>query len=356
MKGIKNRKVYNLLLSSGLPDGLKCLILEKYRTIEKHTENIEYQLKIKEQELTVLNQIIATLKRENNFNHQKLLFGKKSDATNNINKIYPETVSNKLIKNRVPEHWRKFKFLIIEDNHSDVVLITSIFKLWGLHLDIATSIEEARKKMTQKYDCIISDVILPDGDGLGHILEIRNNKNAVNQNTPVIIITANANKSGAIASQQANIQCYFNKPFSLKHLKRGLEKIFDTKENDNNTSTNVILDSKATWTWFDILSYKFNNRYHLMVEFMEIFLEQAKRVIRLLNRPIEKNNLDTFQYEIYNLKSTVKIIGFKNSYNLLSKMDKEFTKESDIDNLNQLALLSISQLEKDIRKVELQLN
>ncbi|MEM6963564.1 MAG: response regulator [Bacteroidota bacterium] len=360
MAGTENNIWNQLLSDDAIPENLKAQLSKEFQRMEKYAALLELQLKVKGEEINILNQTIATLRTENKINDH-LLQEEDIGIFNNINENQPDekferpTSKNKR-GNRVPNAWKKFKFLMIEDNRADIILLKSIFKLWGLHLDIASSIKEAKEKMQQKYDCILSDVMLPDGDGLGHILELRLNDKSVNQNTAVIIITAKASRGGARAAQLANVQCYFNKPFSLKHLKKGLEQIFEEKKKSDKISTEVVLDSKDSWTWFDILNHNLNGRYHLMEEFMAIFLDQAKYVIKLLSTPIQEENLELIQYKVYKFQSTVNTIGLKDSYNLVSKISQEIMVKSGKCDLNKLVNPCILQLKKDIAKVEMQIN
>ena len=45
-----------------------------------------------------------------------------------------------------------------------------------------------------KYDCIYSDILLPDGNGLDLIVKLRKNPSAINYKAPVIILTASSNE------------------------------------------------------------------------------------------------------------------------------------------------------------------
>ena len=352
-------KLHKILSNNSIPQNLKEQLNKEFQSIEKHVAILELKIMLKDEKIKNLNQTIAALRTENMFN-DNLQYEQEIEILHNIEDPIDikSTPSNSKTKrgNSFPAFWKNFKFLMIEDNRADIILLKSIFKLWGLHLDIVSSIQEAKEKMQQKYDCILSDVILPDGDGLGHILELRLDDKAINQNTAVIIITAKANKGGARAAQLANVQCYFNKPFSLKQLKKGLEHIFEPKKDSDKISTEVVLDSKGSWTWLDILNHNLNGRYNLMEEFMAIFLDQAKNVIQLLSTPIKEENRELIQYNIYKFQSTVNTIGLKKSYNLISKISQEIMPECYTENIDKLIEPCIVQLKEDIAKVELQIN
>ncbi len=288
-----------------------------------------------------------------NFGHSNT---KEIEVFDNVNissnKQIAQSVTNIQKEDAFPDHWKTFKFLMIEDNRADIILFKCIFKLWGLHLDVVTSLSEAKEKLKEKYDCILSDVVLPDGNGLGHIYELRIDEKAVNKNTPVIILTANASKSGAKMAQEANVQYYFSKPFSLKLLRDGLQQIFNTKEFSKKSSIKVVLDSRNTWTWYEVLSFHLNGRDHFIKEFMGIFLIQAKNINALFSHPIKVENVDALQYEMYKFKSTVHTIGLRDTYNYLTKISQEVKIGVNTENLNKLISDFRSQLKQDIENVE----
>jgi CheY-like chemotaxis protein len=66
------------------------------------------------------------------------------------------------------------KVLIIEDEKAMSDLITIKFKVDGFEVDQAFSLAEAKAKLTsQKYDAVLSDYLLPDGNSLDLFTELK---------------------------------------------------------------------------------------------------------------------------------------------------------------------------------------
>lgn len=355
MKSTNITKIETLLSLASIPKLLKMELLKEFKRLEKYTLLLELELEIKNKEISNINR----LKNSKTYNNTFSLNGNLK----HVNKISKKGLTNnnsineKPIKNQIPTHWKKLSFLLIEDNTTDITLLKGVFKIWGLPLDIATTLQEAKIKMKQKYDCILSDVILPDGDGLGNILELRLDKNAVNQNTPVIILTAKGSKSGAKIAQEGKVHCYFNKPYSLKQLKNGLEYIFESQKHGRNISTKVVLNSKASWSWFDILNYNLNSHHDKIDEFLKIFLDQAKTVLSFMENK-NKHKKDwrkMINFDLYKLRSTVNIMGLHESYRLICQIVHKFEKQFEKDDWNNLVISFYNQLKKDVQEVEFQI-
>lgn len=217
----------------------------------------------------------------------------------------------------IPDHWSNLKFLMIEDNSANILYSKDIFKSWNLNLDIAPTLEDAAQFLGESYDCILSDVILPDGNGMEFITELRKNNNSINQNTPVVILTASANDRGAKLAQKVNIQSYLSKPFPPDLLIRELHKIFNIQNTTNMTHGNqnpenqnqLELNGHLEPTFLEKLSKRFKGRTNLMVEMSKIFLDQAPVMVKILEESHENGDYEAIRFEAHKFKSTVNIIG-----------------------------------------------
>lgn len=79
----------------------------------------------------------------------------------------------------------------------------------------ANDIKSARNLVTGKlFDLIILDVMLPDGNGLDFLTEIRRNSSV-----PVIVLTANDLETDIVTGLELGADDYITKPFSLMVLR-----------------------------------------------------------------------------------------------------------------------------------------
>lgn len=82
------------------------------------------------------------------------------------------------------------KILIIEDEKAMSDLVSIRFKVEGFEVDQAFTIAEAKQKLSQadvKFDIILTDYLLPDGDLVEFLTELRSNQFL--KDTPVVIMT-----------------------------------------------------------------------------------------------------------------------------------------------------------------------
>ena len=79
------------------------------------------------------------------------------------------------------------KILIIEDEIEIAASMKSYLKSNDIHCEMANNCQTALDKITMyDYDCILLDLMLPDGDGFTILKELKNQ----NKTDGVIIISA----------------------------------------------------------------------------------------------------------------------------------------------------------------------
>ncbi len=220
-------------------------------------------------------------------------------------------------------HWQYKKMLMIEDNPANVVYAKGVFADWGIQLDVAESLAEGASMVIEKqYDCILSDVKLPDGNGLEFIANLRKTHNALNQHTPVIVLTASANEKEASYSKSIKIQSYIGKPFPPELLVSELKKILDNpikKEKKRFTKTETSLQYEEAY--FYQLQKVFKNKNKAKVEMLDIFLRQIPIALIEMETTLKQKNIDDFHFQAHRIKSTINIIGLPKLLPIITKID-----------------------------------
>lgn len=118
----------------------------------------------------------------------------------------------------------KERILLVEDDEpiADALAMTLGFD--GYVVDTAYNVRDAlRLASTQKYDLILSDIMMPDLTGFDLISALRNCEH-LNKDTPAIAMTA----LDGTAKQRilnAGFQFYLAKPFDLCLLKRSVVEL-----------------------------------------------------------------------------------------------------------------------------------
>ena len=106
------------------------------------------------------------------------------------------------------------KLLLVEDNNTIIMGLDFLFKEEGYTFDIAKSCKEADKLISKnKYDIVLLDVFLPDGNGFDICKKLKKEFN-----TPVIFLTAKDEEKDIVYGFDIGADDYVIKPFRNREL------------------------------------------------------------------------------------------------------------------------------------------
>jgi two-component system, NtrC family, response regulator PilR len=109
------------------------------------------------------------------------------------------------------------KHVLIVDDEADIreLLVLTLMRM-GVEADSAATVQEAFARLSERaYDLCLTDMRLPDGEGLQVLKHIQENHG----NTPVAVITAYGSTDNAVAALKAGAFDYLSKPIQLKQLR-----------------------------------------------------------------------------------------------------------------------------------------
>jgi two-component system response regulator PilR (NtrC family) len=119
------------------------------------------------------------------------------------------------------------RLLIIDDEGSIVDFLSLLFQQEGYEVGTARTVEEARRALGgATFDLVLCDVMMPDGNGLDLLREIK----AAEVNPPVIMMTAYTSTKSAIEAMKLGAADYISKPFDVEELKIVAQKALERAE------------------------------------------------------------------------------------------------------------------------------
>lgn len=113
------------------------------------------------------------------------------------------------------------KILIVEDNKTNVLVLTHFLKKWGIAYEIAWNGLEALSYFQEdSFSLILMDMQMPVMDGFEATAAIRKDDYTI----PIIALTASATSHEKEKAKTAGVNDYITKPFDPKHLLRVIQK------------------------------------------------------------------------------------------------------------------------------------
>jgi DNA-binding NtrC family response regulator len=125
--------------------------------------------------------------------------------------------------------------LVVDDEPGMRMALTASFQREGWRVETASGAAEAlRKFQTDRFPLVVTDVRMPDGDGL----QLMRNVRSTNPATAVIVLTAFASVPEAVEAIQGGAGDYLTKPISFEQLRSSVTRVMGQ-------ATTVLDDRKA---------------------------------------------------------------------------------------------------------------
>lgn len=159
----------------------------------------------------------------------------------------------------VREHYKqsfeapKAHVLIVDDNETNLMVEEKLLRDTKVQIETVTSGAQCLTKTLQnRYDVILMDHLMPEMDGIECLHAIRTQTGGLNQNIPVVILTANAGGENQALYRREGFDGYLLKPVSgiqletelLRHLPGELVSMMNEASSAGITETPVLEHKK----------------------------------------------------------------------------------------------------------------
>lgn len=121
-------------------------------------------------------------------------------------------------------HSTKKRILIIEDNEDLRMLIAESLSDEFQVMQAGDGVEALKLIEHTDFDLIISDIMMPNKDGISLCNDIKGDMNT--SHIPVILLTAKTSLESKIEGVDSGADLYFEKPVDLTYLKLSIQNIF----------------------------------------------------------------------------------------------------------------------------------
>ena len=117
----------------------------------------------------------------------------------------------------------KTRLLVVEDNDDLRAFLVSILQSDYVVSQASNGREGLEKAMAEQPDFILTDVMMPEMDGLEMVHRIKDNHDI--SHIPIIILSAKASMEDRLEGLRAGVNDYITKPFSATYLKQRMQNI-----------------------------------------------------------------------------------------------------------------------------------
>ncbi len=116
------------------------------------------------------------------------------------------------------------RVLVVDDDDSYCTIIRELLVRNGYEVRLAYSVDEAMSLLQEERpDLILTDLMMPDVDGITFIRQLR--ATPPHSGIPTIVVSALVLARERAAAAQAGADAFVAKPFSINQLKATIEEV-----------------------------------------------------------------------------------------------------------------------------------
>lgn len=203
------------------------------------------------------------------------------------------------------------KILIIEDEPELRNVVQSFLEAEHFIVEYAADYQSGLEKIiSYEYDCILLDIMLPDGNGMDLLKEIKN----MHKKDPVIILSAKDSVDDKVNGLEIGADDYLAKPFHLAELMARIKSVIRRKNQDGENTIsykNIHIDPESRIVKIDNNELILNRKeYDLLYYFVinpEKTLQKTMLAEAIWGDYIDQaDSLDFIYSQIKNLRKKLK--------------------------------------------------
>ncbi|MCQ2520158.1 MAG: ATP-binding protein [Lachnospiraceae bacterium] len=239
--------------------------------------------------------------------------------------------------------------MVVDDVETNLIVIKHLLKSAMVNLDLARSgMECLELAKTKKYDIIFLDHMMPEMDGF-ETLEALKQQKGINEETPVIALTANVIVGARDEYIDAGFKDYLGKPIEAPKLEAMLLNYIPVNKIINNVGDsgtgiqeneidfgNMSEDKKAIFEkirqikGIDVYEgIKASGTAEIYVQVTEDYFNTGGNRIGLISRYFETMDYKNYTIQVHALKSTSRLIGYTELSKLAESLEAAGNKESE---------------------------
>lgn len=157
---------------------------------------------------------------------------KKDDIKIKATEEKSELIHNSTLTGFSP---KKYTLLIIDDNEDFILYLMEALRYDYNILEANNGIAGFEKACKYNPDIIISDVMMPELDGIELCKKLKQEKET--SNIPIILLTSSISEHHKIEGLKLGVNIFLNKPFNIDVLKAQISNLLKRQKKDNEDSS-----------------------------------------------------------------------------------------------------------------------
>lgn len=228
------------------------------------------------------------------------------------------------------------KILLVDDIEANRFIGGETLKNRGFNVSFASNgIEALEILSTQNFDVVLMDVRMPIMNGIVAVETLRQSV-GINQNTPVIAMTANAEKSEMSRCEAAGMNDFVSKPFDTQRLIDSINRCIDSRQDkvsSSLTSSHTSTSNKDEFLSEIVLTnLAEDTSKDSLIILIGIFIAEIEERTQLLKKALAEVDYEGLYEHAHALKSSAGSLGAQAMYTFCIELEQA----SSIKNLSNV--------------------
>lgn len=251
-------------------------------------------------------------------------------------------------EDRVPmERLKGIKVLVVEDNLVNQKVARAMLEKMGIHVDLASNGQEALSLLRQNlYHIVFMDIEMPGMDGFETTRRIRDEKQGLSKDIPIIAMTAHATVEIKDACIAAGMNDYITKPISQETVRKVLERWVKGSKTNEDTKEEAEKDTGQIPIFErDKFLQRLGGDEELAKTLLQVFASDVPNTIEQLKQALEEGDVKSATRHAHTIKGAAANVSAERLRASASKIE-ELLKEGDVGR----SKLMLPLLEKDFQE------
>lgn len=234
----------------------------------------------------------------------------------------------------IPAYFRKFRFLIVDDEEFNLYFIKNILRKWGVSFSEAHNGKEATEVAAEeKFDLILIDIRMPVMDGY----EASSRITKLRPDARIIALTADNKPINEQKSSPSGIHSYLQKPFTEMQLFESVTKLLPP---DQQTSEPKL--AEETPINLEELERMSGGDKDFFYEMLRIFIRSSETGLENIQNAFMVSDWTALSEAAHKLAAPAKHMNATDLYNHLKKLENESENPANSKETEQLiAVISL---------------
>lgn len=222
--------------------------------------------------------------------------------------------------------------LIAEDNAWNQKVLELLLDKMSAQYNIVSNGQEAVEALSdQKYDLVLMDVQMPVMDGYSASKKIRNDLKDL---TPIIALTASAQRGEREKCIQFGMNDYLSKPFTEEELKATIFK--NISLDSNQTEDKPLKAMEQSQALYDLQSIRelADGDEDFIETMVEMFKEESGKMLDEMRSALSEANIDQVGKVAHKLKPTIDQFGISSLQDEVREIEK-YDRQGSIEALKE---------------------